>query len=153
MRRQKERRVQQLLRDHPYLLHADLAHCRGTVERRVAGGRLDIDYQTEQGWIVVECKIRPLVDADVLQLCRYLKDLHCSKRRVLRAYLVGGRPKAPLSRDLLAHPPGITVVRLLQDIPTFLALSEGRHYFDADLDVCPYDGTRPLPGKYLEIDV
>jgi RecB family endonuclease NucS len=151
-KRRRERRVQKLLCDHPYLLDKELLNCRGRTERRIASGRLDIDFETECGWIVVECKITPLCDADIRQLSSYLDDLRQSGKAVYKAYLVGGKPRRQLSDQLLSHPPGIRVVRLLHDIPTSLALSEGRHYFDAELDVCPYDGTRRIPGKELEIE-
>ena len=151
MRRQREKRIQKLLRDHPYLLDKELFNHRGRIERHVKSGRLDIDFDTENGWIVVECKISPLIDKDVKQLRRYIDDLHSEGKIVYKAYLVGGEPNTELDRSLLNRPPKIKLAMLLHDIPTFLALSEGRHYFDANLDRSPYDGSRKIPGQELDL--
>jgi RecB family endonuclease NucS len=151
-RRHRERKIQKLLRAHPYLLDAELSSCRGRIERRVENGRLDIDFQTEKGWIVVECKCTALTDEDLKQLCRYIDDLANTGRLVHKAYLVGKTPRKGLDRELLEHSPGITLRHIVKDIPTFLAFSEGRHYFDADMDLCPYDGTRRMVGKELSLE-
>jgi RecB family endonuclease NucS len=151
-KRHRERKIQKLLRSHPYLLDQELLNCRGRIERRVSSGRLDIDFETEHGWVVVECKITPLTNKDVNQLCRYLDDLAMLNQTVYKAYLVGGKPNKKLDGSLLEHSPGIRVVYLLLDLPTSLVLSEEKHYFDADLEICPYDGTRRIPGKGLIIE-
>jgi hypothetical protein len=151
-RRHRERKIQKLLRAHPYLLDAELFSCRGRIERRVGNGRLDIDFQTEKGWIVVECKCTSLTDRDLKQLCRYLDDLANAGSRVYKAYLVGNAPRKDLDAKLLEHPPGITPKHIVRDIPTFLAFSEDRHYFDAALDICPYDGTRRIVGNELSLE-
>lgn len=151
-RKARERRLQTLLGSHPYLLDKELLNHRGKIERRVTSGRLDIDFETENGWIIVECKITSIKDKDVEQLCRYLDDLQRSGETVYKAYLVGRRPHGELSTELLNHPPGITVVYLQHDIPAFLVLSEGRHYFNAELEKCPYDNTSRIPGTEIELD-
>ncbi len=151
-RRRRERKIQRLLRAHPYLLDADLTGWQGRIERRVGNGRLDIDFQTEKGWIVVECKCTVLTDRDLKQLCGYLDDLTNAGRHVCKAYLVGQAPREVLDSKLLEHPPGITLRHIVRDIPPFLAFSEGRHYFDADLDICPYDGTRRIVGHEMSLE-
>jgi RecB family endonuclease NucS len=148
----RERKIQRLLRAHPYLLDEDLSTWRGRIERSVGNGRLDIDFDTEKGWIIVECKVVALTNKHLRQLCRYLHNLAQAGKEVHRAYLVGRAPKKELQTDLLQRSPGICVKHIFRDIPTFLAFSEGRHYFDADLEICPYDGTRKIVGKELSME-
>jgi len=148
-RRGREKMIQRLIRDHPYLLDEELKNCRGRIERVVRGGRLDIDFETEKGWIIVECKSSALTNDHLEQLCGYLNNLAEMGIPIYKAYLVGKAPRRKLNQKFLDHTPGIALKYLPRDIPTFLAFSEGRHYFDADLDVCPYDGTRRIVGKEL----
>jgi hypothetical protein len=150
--RKREKSIQALLRAHPYLLDSELTGCRGRIERKIGEGRLDIDFQTEKGWIVVECKCSALNNRHVDQLCRYLDSLTNAGTPVYKAYLVGKSPRTELNQEFLNHPPGIILKYLFRDIPTFLAFSEGRHYFDADLAICPYDGTSRIAGKELSLE-
>jgi hypothetical protein len=151
-KRRREKKLQKLLCNHPYLIDQELLNCKGSMERWTGSGRLDIDFQTDDGWIVVECKVTPLSDADLLQLRGYLDDLRLSAKVVYKAYLIGKQPGHELSEELLTHPPEIGILVLGRDLPTSLAFSQGRHYFDAELDVCPYDGTCRMPGKELVIE-
>ncbi|MEW6349911.1 MAG: hypothetical protein AB1646_12665 [Thermodesulfobacteriota bacterium] len=142
-----------LLRAHPYLLDAELLYCRGRIERRISSGRLDIDFSTEYGWIVVECKCVSLTAEHARQLVRYIDSLTSSGKTVYKAYLVGPSFSEPLPTELLGHPPGIIVEEIPRDIPRFFAFSAGGHYFDGELEICPYDGTRAVPGKELFFDI
>jgi len=150
-RRFRERRIQKLIRDHPYLLDKELMNLRGRIERPIRSGRLDIDFETERGWVIVECKIGPLVGKDLQQLCRYLKDFRDAGKCLYKAYLIGGKPRTELDADLVSHYPGIRVVHLLYALPDLLALCQEKHYFDANLETCPYDGAQRIPGKDLEL--
>jgi len=151
-RRNSERRLQNLIRDHPYLLDAELMHAgRGRTESVIPTGRLDIDFDLAKGLVVVECKITPLVDDDARQLCRYLDDLRARSAPVCKAYLVGHTPSSDLDSRLLKHPPGIRLKYLFRDIAAHLAFCAGRHYFDAFVDTCPYCGEARIPGKDLTL--
>lgn len=149
----KERTIQKLIRSHPYLLDDELLGATGRIERRVRSGRLDIDFLTPQGLVVVECKVTGLKDKDALQLRRYLNDLAREGQTVYRAYLVGDTPAKPLNEDILNEDPPIRVALFVLDFPKYLAFSEGRHYFDGNLDTCPHDGTRRIPGEEIWLDL
>ena len=145
-----EKQIQDLICDHPYLL--DAAICgSGRKERCISVGRIDIDFQTPEGTIVVECKISPLVSKDVLQLRRYVNDLAQTGEIVLKAYLVGQSPTRSLDTKLLMETPCITVAELVSAIPLHLSFCRGGHYFDADLPTCPYDGSDKLFGHDLSL--
>lgn len=153
-RRTREGSLQSLIRAHPYLLDAQLMHAkRGRTELAVGAGRLDIAFEVSVGLVAVECKTTPLVDDDARQLCRYLNDLQSRSVPVCKAYLVGRVPYADLDSQLLEHPPGIQLRYLFRDIPAHLAFCEGRHYFDAFAEVCPYCGEPPMPGKELTLQL
>ncbi len=153
IRHHRERRLQKLLRAHPYLLDEELFNHRGKTERRVGSGRLDIDFQTGRGWTVVECKITRLTNKDLQQFCGYLDWLRDEGKTVYKAYLIGAAAKGELDPELIKHAPAITVKEIVKDFPVVLAFSQGRHYFDASLDVCPYDGTRRIVGKEWYLDL
>jgi len=145
-----ERQIQNLICYHPYLL--DAAICgRGRKERCISTGRIDIDFNTPNGTIVVECKISHLTDRDVLQLRRYIRDLTQNGETVLKAYLVGQIPMHPLDSEALTEAPCIAVAELVTAIPLHLSFCRGGHYFDADLPTCPYDGSDKLPGLDLSL--
>jgi hypothetical protein len=149
-RRGLEKKLQSLIRAHPYLLDTQLLHAgRGRTELAVSKGRLDIAFVVSEGLVVVECKITPLVDDDTRQLCRYLDELAAKSIPISKAYLVGRPPSSDLDPKLLEHPPGIRLVYLLRDVPAHLSFCEGRHYFDTFAEKCPYCGERPIPGKEL----
>lgn len=150
-RKYRERKIQKLIRDHPYLLDKELMNLKGRIERTVRTGRVDIDFETEDGWVIVECKITPLANRDVQQLRRYIQDFKDSGKHVHKAYLIGVRPRTELNETLLSKWPRIKVLHLLYAIPSVLAFCEGRHYFDATLETCPYDGAQRIPGKELEL--
>lgn len=142
--------LQNLLCFHPYLLDSGLFGC-GRKERRVTSGRIDIDYVTPDGMILVECKRGPLRNRDVRQLRRYIQDLMGKGERVLRAYLVGFGPLQALDCTLLEEKPAIVVRELIAAIPTQLALCRNGHYFDVEYSKCPYCGSRAQAGKGLFI--
>jgi hypothetical protein len=145
-----ERQIQNLICYHPYLL--DAAICgSGKKERCISTGRIDIDFQTPEGIIVVECKISPLINRDVLQLRRHIRDLAQSGETVLKAYLVGQSPIRPLDLGLLMESPCIAIAELVTAIPLQLSFCREGHYFDADLATCPYDGADKLPGHDLSL--
>lgn len=149
-RRSREKKIQRLIRDHPYLLDKDLMDVRGRMERSVANGRLDVDFETEDGWVIVECKVTALTNKDLRQLCGYIEAFEALGKRVRRGYLVGGRPIATLDPGPIGQRP-IAVVHLISAIPDLLAMCERRHYFDAALERCPFDGCPPIPGELLEL--
>ena len=140
--------LQNLLCYHPYLLDRDLLGC-GRKERRVTSGRIDVDYTTPDGTVLVECKKGSLRNKDVRQLRRYIRDLTGKGERVLRAYLVGFGPLQALDITLLDEEPVIVVRELIAAIPTQLALCRNGHYFDVEYSQCPYCGSRAQAGKGL----
>ncbi len=143
-----EDEIQSLLCFHPYLLDADLFQC-GRRERCVRTGRVDINFFTPQGTIVVECKKTPLCDRDVLQLRRYLADLQDTGEKILRAYLVGAPPAKPLDTDLIAGDIPILVRELWRSIPLHLSLCRKGHYFDVELSRCPHCRSPRVTGSDL----
>ncbi len=145
-----EKQIQTLIRYHPYLLDRDL-YRSGRTERTIRGGRLDIDFETSAGMVVVECKRTPLKNKDVLQLTRYLESLTGNGEKVVKAYLVGSAPIEPLAPDLLKTEPPIKVMELFRAIPMHLSFCRNGHYFSVELAKCPYDGAFKMPGKDLVI--
>ncbi|MGO9568579.1 MAG: hypothetical protein ACLP5H_13655 [Desulfomonilaceae bacterium] len=146
----RERQIQQLICFHPYLLDADLYGC-GRTERTISSGRIDIDFETCTGIVVVECKITPLKNKDVLQLTRYMEGLTQDGNKVAKAYLVGSAPIKPLEPELLNTEPPIVVRELFGAIPMHLSYCRNGHYFSAGLGKCPYDGASRIHGKELVI--
>ncbi len=145
-----ERQIQNLICYHPYLL--DAAICgSGRKERCISTGRIDVDFKTPDGTIVVECKISHLTNRDVLQLRRYIRDLAHNGEIVLKAYLVGQTPMHPLDSEPLREAPCIAIAELVAAIPLHLSICRGGHYFDADFASCPYDGEDKLPGHDLSL--
>ncbi|MGB6067611.1 MAG: hypothetical protein WBG50_22625 [Desulfomonilaceae bacterium] len=145
-----EKQIQSLIRYHPYLLDRDL-YDSGRTERRIGGGRIDIDFETREGLVVVECKKTPLKNKDVLQLTKYLNGLAVNGEKVVKAYLVGSAPIKPLDPELLKTEPAIVVMELFKAIPMHLSFCRNGHYFSVELARCPYDGAYKISGKDLVI--
>lgn len=145
-----EKQIQTLIRYHPYLLDKDLFDS-GRTERTIRGGRIDIDFETCDGIVIVECKKTPLKTKDVLQLTRYLNGLADNGEKVIKAYLVGLPPIAPLDPLLLRTKPPIVVIELFKAIPMHLSRCQTGHYFSVELGRCPYDGASRISGQDLII--
>jgi hypothetical protein len=153
MIRAKERHIQNLIVSHPYLLDPFLINERGTKERRVGNGRIDVDFETDHGLVVVECKVSSVSDKDTIQLRRYLGALMDRGQRIAAAYLVAPRPVKALSWELLAHEPVINLLYLLEHFPLELSLCEGRHYFDASEPECNICQSRAIPGHEIILSI
>ncbi len=143
-----ESEIQSLICHHPYLLDSDI-RVIGRRERTITGGRIDIDFFTPTGTIVVECKREELRNADVFQLRNYLNSLVDSGEIVSKAYLVGRHPIDVLDSDSLNKKPVIIVRELVTSVPLHLAFCRGGHYYDIALRRCPYCGDEKVPGANL----
>lgn len=146
----REKRLQTLICNHPYLLDPAILGC-GRKERFVPGGRIDIDFQTPEGTIVVECKITPLKPRDLVQLERYVSKLRGSGEKVLKAYLIGAAPSKSFERPTVDSDPPIIVKELVTAIPSRLVLCRHGHYFHPDYRRCPFDGEDRVPGTEIII--
>ncbi len=149
----RERHIQRLVMSHPYLLDPGLIDHKGRRERQVSNGRIDVDFETEIGLVVVECKTTCLADRDILQLRRYLKALSDSGQRVVDAYILAGAPRDGLDENLLAISPGIKARYLLEHFPLELSLCQERHYFDAADSECNICGSPAIPGHEIILSI
>lgn len=133
------------------MIDRELLNVRGRVERAFGTSRLDIDFETENGLVIVECKASSLTNRHLSQLCRYLAELALRKFTVCRAYLIGLPPAASLAPEMLEKNPLVILKLLYRDLPSYLALCEGRHYYDFYLDACPFCGAPGIPGHEFQL--
>ncbi|MEW5723505.1 MAG: endonuclease NucS domain-containing protein, partial [Thermodesulfobacteriota bacterium] len=144
----KEKEIQKLLCYHPYLLDLTFAE-PGAMEVVVTTGRLDIALKTSSGLVIVEVKKKPLKNAHIEQILRYLRELDESGIVATCGFLVGQYPIKSLSPELLELDSRITIKYLIKDIPLYLSMCEEGHYFDHELNRCPICNCRPRQGGDL----
>jgi hypothetical protein len=134
-------------------LDPSLINQRGRKERRVNKGRIDVDFETIHGLVIVECKVTCVVDEDAAQLRRYMDALVDDGATVAAAYLVAAPPNRGFNEDILNHEPAIRLLYLLEHFPLELSLCEGRHYFDAADSECNICHKPALPGHEIVLSI
>lgn len=124
----REKKIQDLLAEHPYLIDARFHGCRGSVEDSVSGKkRTDIRIVKRKRLTVVEVKRTCLKAEDLWQLSGYCDALALQKdgEPPLASvhYLVGKAPsskkkQAELEKALKEVPYNVTLLYLIRDIAT-----------------------------------
>lgn len=113
-----ESELQSLLEIHPYLIEPAFLNVSIESQKCLESGRADIVVYLNHEIVVVELKVIPLVNRDVLQLNGYLEDIQKQTiDKSVRGILVGKKPKNDLSKLLEVLDFPIQVKILTEDIP------------------------------------
>jgi len=117
-RKMPESELQSLLEIHPYLIEPEFLNVSIESQKYLESGRADIVVYLTHEIVVVELKVTPLINRDVLQLNGYLEDIQKQTiDKTVRGILIGEEPKNEISKLLeILHFP-IQVKMLKKDIP------------------------------------
>ena len=125
--RDSERNIASFYQEHPYLIARELGNRSCVSEQVIGRNRLDLLIKRANGsHSIVEFKREPLGPADVDQLVRYWRTWKKSHRLAAKHYLVGLRPRDPLSlEEKIARAPMRIIVRIIpDDVPSVVRWSE-----------------------------
>ncbi len=113
-----ESELQSLLEIHPYLIEPQFLNASIEPQKCLESGRADIVVYLKHEIVVVELKVTPLIDSDVLQLNGYLEDIQKQMfDKSVRGILIGKEPKNDIYKLLKILPFPIKVKMLRKDIP------------------------------------
>lgn len=128
-----ERRIQDLLAAHPYLIAPRLKGLKPEKEASLDKRRADLLFETRRGLCIVEIKRGPLTLADVEQLTNYCATWESEKRLANEHFLVGKVPRNPAKFQSALDDCGFTIRALFlgRDIPTKLVFDKDRDEYVA----------------------
>lgn len=148
-----ERRIQDLLAAHPYLIAPRLKGLKPEKELRSENRRADLLFKTRRGLCIVEIKRGPLIPADVEQITNYCATWGKNKQLANEHFLVGKVPRNPAKFQSALDDCGFKIRALFlgRHIPTKLVLDKDRDElvaFHAEMEI---DGRFILPVIELRV--
>jgi len=128
-----ERRIQDMLAAHPYLITRRLKGLKPEKEAPLHKRRADLLFETRRGLCIVEIKRGPLIPADVEQLTDYCTTWGTTTRLANEHFLVGKTPRNPPKFQSVLNDCGFKIRALFlgRDIPTKLVLDKDRDEYVA----------------------
>jgi hypothetical protein len=104
-----ERRLEDLLASHPYLIDPELEGIRPLRQERRGNQRLDLAFPLTEGLCLVELKVVPLQPAHLDQLVGYCQEWSKEHPLASHHYLIGWRPPETHPLEQLAAESGYQI--------------------------------------------